>query len=121
MNNEIQKISISTVKESVHEQLDMLLKSSDAAAMKQLLDLLSFSEGLREVLHFSAENRDRIFQMLPPETAADLIREAPDEVAVELIERLDLNSQPISLRSSIPMSKLTLSAKWMMMMRKQFS
>ena len=75
--------------QSVQEQFESFLRNNDPLAMKDLLDSLSLSEGLREILNFSADDRDQIFHMLPADTAADLIREAPNEVAVELLERLD--------------------------------
>lgn len=75
--------------QSVHELFESFLRNNDPLAMKDLLDSLSLSEGLREILNFSAEDRDQFFHMLPADTAADLVREAPNEVAVELLERLD--------------------------------
>ncbi len=77
------------IEQSVQEQFESFLRNNDPLAMKDLLDSLSLSEGLREILNFSADDRDQIFHMLPADTAADLIREAPNEVAVELLERLD--------------------------------
>jgi magnesium transporter len=77
------------IEKSVQEQFESFLRNNDPLAMKDLLDSLSLSEGLREILNFSADDRDQIFHMLPADTAADLIREAPNEVAVELLERLD--------------------------------
>ena len=81
---------VEVMEQSVHEQFETFLENGNSSEMKELLDSLSLSEGLREILNFSAEDRDRIFHMLPADTAADLIREAPNEVAVELVERLDL-------------------------------
>ena len=61
----------------------------DAARVSQLFAALNLSDGLRELLALSAEERDRVLDLLPAELAAELIEEAPNEMAVDLVERLE--------------------------------
>ena len=75
------------------EYLSQRIKAAadDARAedLVALLDPLTSSEALRELLQLTPAERDTVLQILPVELAADLIEEAPNEMAVELVERLE--------------------------------
>jgi magnesium transporter len=71
------------------EQLLEAVEAADAEKITEILDPLSHSEALREVLFLSAEDRDRVLEIVPIELAAQLIGEAPNDMAVDLVERLE--------------------------------
>lgn len=72
-------------------RLERAIENGLADEILALLEPLSTSEALREVLHLNAVNRDALLSMLPAEFAAELIEEAPNELAVVLVERLQAN------------------------------
>ncbi len=74
----------------VHERLREFLAAGDAGGLAAALEPLALSEALREVLHLSPEDRDRVLSLIPAELAAELVEEAPNELAVELVERLEV-------------------------------
>ncbi|SPF81672.1 magnesium transporter [Pseudoprimorskyibacter insulae] len=67
------------------------VQSSDAELLTEILDPLSHSEALRELLTLHVDDRSRVLELVPAEMAAILIEEAPNEVAVELVEMLESN------------------------------
>ncbi len=75
----IEKIDIS-------EDVSAAFAQADGARLDTLLDSVTISEGLREVLTFSHAERDALIALLSPEMASRLIDEAPLELAGELIE-----------------------------------
>jgi magnesium transporter len=81
-----------TEKISINMQIRQFLEDENAEGMVELLDPLPVNDALREILQFSADERDQIFSILPPELAAELIDEAPHELAADLIERLSSNT-----------------------------
>lgn len=60
--------------------------AADGDRLDALLDSVTISEALREVLTFSHTERDALIALLSPEMASQLIDEAPLELAGELIE-----------------------------------
>ncbi len=72
----------------VIEQIRRFLAQGDADGMAAILDPMSLSDALRELLLLSPEERDRVLSMIPVKLAAELIDEAPNELAVGLVERL---------------------------------
>lgn len=74
--------------ESVESILLRAIQEGDAERLNAVLDPLSYSEALREVLALTPGDRDRVLELVPTELAAQLIGEAPNEMAVELVERL---------------------------------
>lgn len=76
----------------IHERIRDAIETDDVAGLEALLASLTLSDALREILQFAPKERDRIFGMLSADTAAELINEAPNEIAVELVERLDLGT-----------------------------
>jgi len=65
------------------------IAAQDGEAVALMLDPLSFSDALREVLNLTADERDQVLNMIPAEMAAELIEEAPNEIAVDMMERLE--------------------------------
>lgn len=73
---------------NLNEQIRKYLIAKDPISLGELLDPLPLSDALREVLLFSAEDRDILLSLLPAELAAELVEEAPTELAADLVERL---------------------------------
>lgn len=69
-------------------QLQLALENRDGATLADLLDPLSLSEALRELLNLPVDQRSAALSLLPPERAAELVEEAPNALAVDLVERL---------------------------------
>lgn len=72
----------------VSDDLKSAVIEGEAQAIAALLEPLSHSDALREVLNLSTEDRDKVFSLVSTELAADLIEEAPHELATDLMERL---------------------------------
>ncbi|WP_319826100.1 magnesium transporter [Thalassovita sp.] len=81
--------SIEPVEESISVQIRTAVAESDADRLAGLLDPLSYSDALREVLALSPDDRNKVLELVPAELAAELIEEAPNEVAVDMVERLE--------------------------------
>lgn len=73
-------------KVDISEDVNAAFAQADGARLDTLLDSVTISEGLREVLTFSHAERDALIALLSPEMASRLIDEAPLELAGELIE-----------------------------------
>jgi magnesium transporter len=78
--------------EDIHERLKQAIEAEDVDGLEALLGTLTLSDALREILQFAPKERDRVFGMLHADRAAELINEAPNEVAVELVERLEVST-----------------------------
>ena len=73
----------------VSTRLPLLVNVGDVEGLTKLLEPLTLSDALRELLQLSFEDRDRVLSMIPADLAAELIAEAPHELAGELLERLE--------------------------------
>ena len=76
---------IDNLEDSLHEAID----AADKVQVTDIVDSISSHEALRQVSRMAAPERDSLISMLEPETAAELIEEAPAELAVSLIQDLD--------------------------------
>jgi magnesium transporter len=65
------------------------LAELDGDRLNTLLDGVTISDALREVLSFSANDQDTIISLLSADLASQLIDEAPVEIAGALLERLE--------------------------------
>jgi magnesium transporter len=74
---------------TVREQVKAAVDAGDAAELVALLEPLPLSAALRQLLALSAEDRDRLLELVPTELAAALVEEAPHAAATEMVERLD--------------------------------
>jgi magnesium transporter len=74
---------------AIERQVAGYLEAEDGEGLAKLLDSLSYSDALRQLLQLYPEDRDRLFSILPHDIAAELLREAPNELAVEMASRLD--------------------------------
>lgn len=72
----------------VFERLREALESDQATDLAPILEPLSLSDALRELLQLTSEERGRVLSMIPADMAAEFIEEAPNELAVDLVERL---------------------------------
>lgn len=71
------------------EQLQAAVTSGDATGLNALFERLPLSEGLRELLDLSADDRRNVLTLITTEMAAVLVEEAPHELAAALMENLD--------------------------------
>jgi len=71
------------------EELQAAATADDAARLNELFEPLALSEALRELLELSAEDRRSVLTLISPEMAADIVEEAPHELAAVLMEGLD--------------------------------
>jgi len=65
------------------------LTDGDGDHLNELLDSVTISDALREVLDFAPKDRDRLISLLSADLASRLIDIAPIELAGDLIERLE--------------------------------
>lgn len=70
-----QKIDEDHVTGDLNEQIRRYIVEENSTSLGELLDSLSLSDALREVLLFSPEERDILLSLLPTELAAELIEE----------------------------------------------
>lgn len=84
----VQKIEEEVITVDLNEQIRRYLVEKDSINLGVLLDSLSLSDALREILLFSADDRDILLSLIPADLAAELIEEAPTELAADLVERL---------------------------------
>lgn len=69
--------------------LQAAVLSGDATELNALFARLPLSEGLRELLDLSADDRRNVLTLITTEMAAVLVEEAPHELAAGLMEDLD--------------------------------
>lgn len=72
----------------VFEHLRQALESAQAADLVLLLEPLSLSDALRELLQLTPEERSQVLSMIPADMAAEFIEEAPNVLAADLMEQL---------------------------------
>jgi len=72
--------------ETLHELLD----AGNAAAVQALVDALPPEQTPRVLFRLSSDDQQRLFGVLKPDTAAELLDEFPDSLAADLIESLDV-------------------------------
>jgi magnesium transporter len=70
-------------------RLRALLDAEDGDALSALLERLPLREALRDVLLLTPSSRDTALSLVSPVLAAELIAEAPSELAVDLVKRLE--------------------------------
>lgn len=71
------------------EELQAAATAGDAVRLNALLERLSLSEALRELLDLDQEDRRTVLTLVSPEMAADLVEEAPHEIGAGLLEELE--------------------------------
>ncbi|MFT5810791.1 MAG: magnesium transporter [Gammaproteobacteria bacterium] len=72
------------------ESLQNAIEASDHQRVGELVDSVSNQEALRQVSLMASDDRDQLISMLKPVAVAELIEEAPDELAASMIENLDI-------------------------------
>ncbi|MFT5259569.1 MAG: magnesium transporter [Saprospiraceae bacterium] len=75
----------------IHSLLQLAVEESDSATITQLLEPLSSSDALREILNLNSDQRDIALQLVTVELAAELVEEAPRELAASLVDRMPTN------------------------------
>jgi len=79
--------------DSIEEEISLsdAVVASDKTQVADIVESISSHEALRQVSLMDSDERDQLLVMLGPETAAELIEEAPDELAVTMIEHLEVS------------------------------
>jgi len=72
------------------KQLRLLTKAGDGPGLEAFIDSLEPADAVRALLRLEAENQQQVFELLSPDSAADLLEDLPDANAADLIERLDV-------------------------------
>ncbi len=70
-------------------RLSRALADQDSVALADLLEPLSLSDVLRELTNLSPGDRNLALSLLPSARAAEIVGEAPNELAVNLVEGLE--------------------------------
>ena len=76
---------LDTHEDSLHDAID----AADQQQVADIVESISSQEVLRQASQMKADDRDQLMSILTPETAAELIEEAPAGLAVSMIEGLD--------------------------------
>jgi magnesium transporter len=71
------------------EILREALGSGDQQRLTEIVELIPRQDALRQVAHLEAEERDRLVSLISPTAAANLIEDAPTDLAVVIIEGLE--------------------------------
>ncbi len=87
-DNSTRKNTEDTIEDEV--SLSDAVEASDKSQVVDIVESISSHEALRQVSLMDFDERDQLLVMLGPETAAELIEEAPDELAVTMIEHLEV-------------------------------
>ncbi len=74
---------------TLSDAIRVALDANDVARLIELIEPLSPSAALRELLNLPVDERTHLLSVLPPEMGAHLIDEAPTETAANLIEELE--------------------------------
>ena len=75
--------------EKSEDTLQKALDASDGEQIAEIVDNISSHEALRQVSLMESTDRDELMTLLAPDAAAELIEEAPAELAVTMIGSLD--------------------------------
>jgi magnesium transporter len=75
--------------EKSEDTLQAALDASDGEQIAEIVDNISSHEALRQVSLMESTDRDELMTLLAPDAAAELIEEAPAELAVTMIGSLD--------------------------------
>ena len=97
VNNESEIIIMSNLPEkenteppdSLEDTLKDAVESDDKQQVEEIVAAIPSQETLRQASLMKADERDQLISILEPEMAADLIEEAPTELAASMVEDLD--------------------------------
>ncbi|MDR9394695.1 MAG: magnesium transporter [Roseovarius sp.] len=64
------------------------VRAEHSAALAAVLDPLPYSDALRLLLNLPEQERDRAFALMPPQLAAEMVEEAPHEMAATLVAHM---------------------------------
>ena len=73
----------------ISQAVELALAAGDGDLLNTILDEVTISEALRELLSFPARDQDQILSLVSADLASQLIDEAPVEIAGDLMERLE--------------------------------
>ncbi|MGD8421614.1 MAG: CBS domain-containing protein, partial [Gammaproteobacteria bacterium] len=75
--------------DNLETRLQEAIETEDKQQVGELVDAISSNEALRQVSMMEADERDSFISLLEPGTVAELIEEAPSELALTIIRDLD--------------------------------
>lgn len=85
---DIQQSDLQQIQERPWDYLTRLIETGDAVLLLAFLDHMSAAETARAISRLSHEAQGKLFGLLAPEDAADIIEDISDTQAVDLIEDL---------------------------------
>lgn len=75
--------------DALEKKLQAAVEAADEEQIEDIVKSISSQESLRQASLMNAEERDQFMSIMVPETAAELVEEAPAELAVAMIKDLD--------------------------------
>lgn len=75
--------------DSLEKNLQAAVEAADEKQIADIVKSISSQEALRQASLMNADEREQFLSILVPETAAELVEEAPAELAVAMIKDLD--------------------------------
>ena len=73
---------------AMEDRLLEAIQAEESAAIAAVLDPLPYSDALRLLLNLPEQERDRAFALMPTQLAAEMIQEAPHEMAAALVAHM---------------------------------
>lgn len=73
---------------AMEDRLLEAIRDEDSAAIAEVLDALPYSDALRLLLNLPEQERDRAFALMPTHLAAEMVEEAPHEMAAALVAHM---------------------------------
>lgn len=77
--------------EALQDSLQEAIVSSNEKQVEEIVDSISNQEALRQASKLNADDRDQMISIISPQTAADILEEAPSGLAADILETLDYN------------------------------
>ena len=87
--SDIPEKEIDELPDSLKDELQDAVESDNDQQVEKIVESLSSQEALRQASLMKVDDRDQLISILSPETAAELVEDAPSRLAVTLIEGLD--------------------------------
>ncbi len=85
--NEDEKEFLDELEDNLHNAID----ASDEKQVEEIVESISNQEALRQASRMNADDRDQMMTIISPESAADMLEEAPSGLAADMLENLDSN------------------------------
>lgn len=83
--NEDEKEFLEMLEDNLHDAIE----ASDKQQVEEIVEGISNQEALRQASRMHADERDQMISIISPQTAADMLEEAPSGLAADILETLD--------------------------------